>query len=905
MFTYKTKTFSYSFDQAGKVISFIDLKTNINHAKKDCFAFFLKIDSFNNACNDIVGGGDSSSNVNTCETVNGKFYPSEVCENNGIVKVSFSKPNVSFYLEIIEREFDLKFTIVKEENNGNYYGQFYFAAVETDDVDGKSEFSASARSLSLKCNMLEIPGRCEKVASIAYHRLGATGVSSCLVGAPSELLKTALTKAIEGITIDDIPLNLYGGQFSEDVKAAHEDYLIVGVLDDVDQNLISRLNQLNITQLDFLQGGCYRQADYKFLPDKFPNGVSDFKENVSDKLGENGIICGLHTYSCMVDLKSKYVTPVPSDDLASLNEYVLDKDINLDDNVLYIEGDALKVPLIQIPQAFTNATCLLIDKEIIFFTDKAENGALTGLKRGYLGTTPSCHKKGATVKHLKNMYGFFQAVPGSKLFYELAENMANTYNDGGFSMMYFDGLECIGNTVKCDDIEVRWYYEALFVREVLKRCKKTPIVEYSIIHPLLWGARSRMGAFDIFISNRKMATDLHCEYNNDTCFRRLMPATLGWQLLYPRVEQGPEPYTNWMDKIYFSDEADYLGCKVIGFDSGLSYVVDTTVFDAKREPTEIAKKLGIYSKIKSAGKVSEQVKNKLKEYGKDYRLIENNEEYSFIHTENSLIYPYSFKDGENSGRVINNFEKQSPTIRIEVCCAGKQDAKAEEIIYFDKELPANKQHLLTEYSHEKPLDLTGKETLCVWIYGNGSNEYMCIRLEGAKPAMAHGDHYVKLDFTGWKYFEFNENENGDIGYVQFENDIYKTNSRELVYRRYGEFFFYKAIANVRVLFSNGGNGVKISPICVKPFSPSPVNNLSITCGENKLEILGEVKAGECVEFNPKTNKAKVYNVNGFVRDIHSKGNIILEKGENVIKVNGVGEGIRRAKIQIITEGEII
>ena len=33
------------------------------------------------------------------------------------VKVSFSKPNVSFYLEIIEREFDLKFTIVKEENN--------------------------------------------------------------------------------------------------------------------------------------------------------------------------------------------------------------------------------------------------------------------------------------------------------------------------------------------------------------------------------------------------------------------------------------------------------------------------------------------------------------------------------------------------------------------------------------------------------------------------------------------------------------------------------------------------------------------------------------------------------------------------------------------------------------------
>ena len=47
MFTFKTKTFSYSFDKAGRVNSFIDLKTNINHAKKDCYAFYLKIDCLN------------------------------------------------------------------------------------------------------------------------------------------------------------------------------------------------------------------------------------------------------------------------------------------------------------------------------------------------------------------------------------------------------------------------------------------------------------------------------------------------------------------------------------------------------------------------------------------------------------------------------------------------------------------------------------------------------------------------------------------------------------------------------------------------------------------------------------------------------------------------------------------
>ena len=101
------------------------------------------------------------------------------------------------------------------------------------------------------------------------------------------------------------------------------------------------------------------------------------------------------------------MSPIPSKDLYALAEYTLACDLSADDDTLYIEGSSESVATTQGPHAYSNVTCLLIDEEIVIFKSKGEGGALGSLQRGAIGTKAAAHQKGASVRHLRNMYGYF------------------------------------------------------------------------------------------------------------------------------------------------------------------------------------------------------------------------------------------------------------------------------------------------------------------------------------------------------------------------------------------------------------------------------------------------------------------------------------------------------------------
>ncbi|NLZ35920.1 MAG: hypothetical protein GX897_00365 [Clostridiales bacterium] len=885
MFTLKNKYLRYSFDEKGLVREYADVSTGISYLAPDSYAFYLSTFS-----------GE-------------KVIPSSVSVCGNIIAVRFDNPELEFKIVYLEKEKYIKFTILDQNPKDVKYGCFILAAVNTTDRDGFAPFSSTARSLCLKCNMLELPGRCEKVGSIAYSKLGAVGVSSALIGVPRDLLVEALDSAIEFLTIDDIPMTAFGGQHGADAPAAHEDYVIASLIKEIDDDeWLKPLKRVNIRQVDFHQGGMYRQSDYVFHPELFPGGAADFKRKVADTLHRNGMRAGLHSYSGMVDVNSRYVTPIPSKDLYALAEYTLACDLGADDETLYIEGSSESVATTQGPHAYSNVTCLLIDEEIVIFKSKGEGGALGSLQRGALGTKAAAHEKGASVRHLRNMYGYFQSIPGSPLFYKLAQNKAIAFNEGGFDMMYFDGLECIGSSCPGNEKTegLGWYYEALFVREVLRGCKKTPIVEYSTLHPQIWGSRSRAGAYDMPYAGYKQFHDIHCRDNESSSHRRLLPSQLGWLSLWPTLG-NPPVHDNWMDKIEFDDDADYLGCKSIGFDSGLSYAMPKAS-DYEKSPglCRKADKMAVYSKLREQKYFSAELREKLKAYKTGYRLIEKDGKYCFERLERLYTRPYSFKDGENAGTVLNPFDSQQPTVRIVGECTEDASVEPITIIEFDRERPAAEQQLLYQYPADKPLDIDGKEALGLWVKGNGKDEYMNVRLEGQHPwGEGFGDNVIHLGFEGWRYFNLCECDNGDYAYVAFENDIFDIDSKSYLWQRLREDYKYSGIARIRILFTSGGEGVYLGALTARPFKPSAIKINSLSANGATLNFNCDLTPGRYIEYDPKTGKAAIFDRLGNSDPIGVEGTLKLTGGENEVVVNGEADGTRRVKVHLLVAGEII
>ena len=73
------------------------------------------------------------------------------------------------------------------------------------------------------------------------------------------------------------------------------------------------------------------------------------------------------------------------------------------------------------------------------------------------------------------------------------------------------------------------------------------------------------------------------------------------------------------------------------------------------------------------------------------------------------------------------------------------------------------------------LDINKNQALGVWVKGDGNGELLNFRIESPKhlSSGARGDHFVKIDFTGWKYFELVEIESSEFSnYIWPDSGFY-------------------------------------------------------------------------------------------------------------------------------------
>jgi hypothetical protein len=534
---------------------------------------------------------------------------------------------------------------------------------------------------------------------------------------------------------------------------------------------------------------------------------------------------------------------------------------------------------------------------------------------------------GTPAHHLKECFGLFVPDPETTLLAEVAGKIAELYNEGGFDCIYLDALD--GEDV-LGGWQNSWHYGSQFVFEIWKRLERPAVMEYSTFHHHLWYLRSRMGAWDHPTRSHKAFIDRHIATNaaNDRMF---LPSNLGWWAFLSWQGIQVEPT--------YSDDIEYLCVKAIATDSGLSMTTFDPASPAHQRLAEITRR---YEAVRHAGALSPAVKAILREPGRDFALVEGSDAAPRFrpmrYHKHKAVSPES-----SAWTVTNEFGAQPVAIRIEAlasCSAYEGEGSVPVIdlaapetlpdraaapgVTLDAQ-PSTEQVKVGERSarltatstlgqrfaswakigavFEPNLDLSRNQALGVWLHGDGQGEVLNFQLRS--PEYLSGaieDHYVIVDFTGWRYFELVEPE-GER-HAQFG---WPYGGEYAIYRELGNFGRIESCSLwVNNLPPNGTATCYLSPVRGVSVFPAKLVNPSVTLGGQRTTFPCEMETGSYLEYRGPAD-CKLYGPQGqLLAEVQPIGEApTLATGDNEASFACEGpEGItRRAQVTVIAQGE--
>ena len=206
------------------------------------------------------------------------------------------------------------------------------------------------------------------------------------------------------------------------------------------------------------------------------------------------------------------------------------------------------------------------------------------------------------------------------------------------------------------------------------------------------------------------------------------------------------------------------------------------------------------------------------------------------------------------------------------------------------------------------IDIDKNQALGVWVKGDGNGELLNFRIESPRhlSSGAHGDHFIKTDFTGWKYFELVEIESSEFSnYIWPDSGFY-------VYNSYRHTVQFSNVDKLQIWYNNlpARKEVKCEIGTVKALRliPLTITDPEITINGEKLTLNTKMESGMYIEFSPPGD-CRLYGSKGeFIRNVSFRGNIpVVRKGSNEIsfRCEGTDNLSSRVQVTVITQGEQI
>ena len=861
-----------------------------------------------------------------------EFGATAVAHSRGVLTAQFGEAGVTAAIQVTTKGHYFVFEV--KELQGDGVEEFTFVDVSLT-LKGQPDepFAACALALNLQTHVRELPRANSRLRASCYPRFGFAGAKVALIGCPQKLLRTVMKGVVSAAP--DLPRSRIGGPWALDAPDNYGSYLMTGGITEKDVDDWIRVAQsLGIRQIDFHGGQSFRFGDCEPNPKSYPRGRASFKA-VIDKLHAAGILAGLHTYAFFIAKNCPWVTPVPDPRLAKDATFTLADALTPEAVAVPVEESTKDMS--SITGFFVrNSATMQIDDELIAYSDVSREPpyGFTKCKRGACGTRVAAHSKGAKVQHLRECFGMFVPDGDSTLLADVAAKTAEMYNECGFDMIYLDALD--GEDVIAGSAN-GWHYGSKFTFDICKRLKKPAIMEMSTFHHHLWFVRSRMGAWDHPSRSHKKFIDIHCA-GNEECRRMFLPANLGWWSFKTWTGAQTEPT--------FADDIEYLCGKALANDSSIENGLTPASLDKTPALPRLAAIVKQYEDLRRANYFTDEVKRQLRVPGDEFTLTRNTMgEWQFRRVQYAGHKVGGLDGWSDRWTVANKFGRQPLQLRIEaLLSAGPYDAPGNITIAdfadtsgFTKRVPHAAISAKFEPSSQcvkagkvsgcysatskmatrqgawsnagktfAPLaNLTGHEALGVWVHGDGKGEVLNLQLK-SPPHLSHadGDHYIIVDFTGWRYFELIEPEGRrHADYVWPYGGIYS------IYR---ESIRPSSVESLNLYFNNlppkETASCCLSPIRALPAVKAKFRNPSVTAGGKTIVFPVEMESGSYLEFKSLTD-CKLFGPAGeLLCDVSPQGDVpVLEPDDNRIKFAcEPPAGLNpRARISVISHGDVV
>lgn len=864
----------------------------------------------------------------------GKFFEATAAAlTEGRLVLEFAGAGASAALKIVGAKHSVTVEVLSVTGDG--VEEFVFADVPLTLKGAEAEpFAACALALNLQTNVRELPRASSRLEASCYPRFGFAGAKVALIGCPQKELRRAMQEVVTAAP--DLPHSPIGGPWALDAEINQGSYLFnfSDLSEEKADDWIKLARSLGLNQIDFHGGGSFRFGDCEPNPKTYPNGRASLKA-VVDKLHAAGLKAGLHTYAFFMDKKCPWVTPVPDKRLAKDATFTLAEPLDASTNKVSVFVTEPTGNMSAITGFFVrNSVTLHVDDELITYSGASQTApyAFTNCQRGAWGTRVAPHAKGAKVHHLKECFGLFVPDGDTTMLADVAAATARTFNECGFDMMYLDALD--GEDILGGG-ENAWHYGSKYVFELWKRLDHPALMEMSTFHHHLWYVRSRMGAWDHPTRSHKRFIDIHNAANADG-HRMFLPMHLGWWAV--KTWTGPQGEPT------FADDMEYLCGKAIGNNVGFSLMgVDPAKFARNPALQRLGGITRQYEELRHAKYFSESVKARLRVPGDEFTLDQSPDgKWQFRPARYTKHKIESLDDWTAVWTVTNTFAAQPLRVRLEVLMSAEPYDATNAIALAEfidaKEFPdrtqANGVSATLEPSTNlvkagalsglisatntrpsprgvsrtppggtpdpttpqgertatwaslgktftPPLNLRGERALGVWVHGDGQGEVLNFQLHCPAHVVAGiGEHYVVVDFTGWRYFELIEPEG-----ERYANYSWPYGNDYAIYR---ETIDYKQIEKLNVwinnLPANGTAKCYLSPMHATPLVKAKIRNPRVTVGDRTLLLPVEMESGSYLEFNSPED-CKVFGPDGgFLQDVKLTGGVpTLATGGNQMR----------------------
>jgi len=647
-------------------------------------------------------------------------------------------------------------------------------------------FAVCMRTLSLETRV-SVGRNPPLLTATAFAEHGLERGRAALVACPTPQVRPALQEVVRS---EGLPYSPLGGPFSLDAEENRGSYVFARVSEkDVDAWIdLARRGGIRTIHLS---GWNQSLGHYEPREELYSGGLAGLKA-VVDKLHAAGLRVGIHTLTGCISPHDAWVRPVPDPRLATDATYTLSADLG--------EEDA-DVPTVEPPGDHptvwaygSRGNCIRIDDELIQYSVLSKDSPCGFFKcrRGAFGTKVAPHKKGTPVYHMFVRYGCFVPDEKSTLVDEVAERIANVYNTCGMDQIYMDGAEAMRG----------WYGVARMRHAIFTRLKRPALVEASAWGHHSWPFHSRVGAWDHPKWGLKRFADDHLRAVEQYRRAFFLEAQLGWWVIL-----GPS--RDW--DMEMPDEIEYLSSKALGHDVPLSFQsVSATGKPANARQDEMLTTIGRYEGLRLANYFPETIKERLREERQEFRLAQADDgAWQLIPTDYLSHKVTGPDDGSGTWTVTNRYAAQPVKLRIAALYSAfpYDDEKSLVLADFstDDEFapagaasgvsstlqPAAEPLKVGETSgcftatnqgdtpvgawaravkqFEPVADMTPHDAIGVWVHGDGKGQLLNLQLTNLPEYFrTTDDHYVKVDFQGWRYFELLLRERDAAAYHDYQ-----------------------------------------------------------------------------------------------------------------------------------------